>query len=84
MKYEPAAKPMKPSGRCQPGARALLDLMLYLTPGLISSGCYNARKIVGSSDVSLHAEGRAIDVAMSPDLAAKLAQALMGGKGGER
>jgi hypothetical protein len=31
---------------------------------------------------SLH-EGRAIDVAMSPDLAAKLAQALMG-KGGER
>jgi len=62
VKYEPAAKPMKPSGRCQPGARALLDLMLYLTPGLISSGCYNARKIVGSSDVSLHAEGRALDV----------------------
>lgn len=53
---------MKPAGRCQPGARALLDLMLYLTPGLISSGCYNPRNIAGSSTVSLHAEGRAIDV----------------------
>lgn len=62
MLYQPAAYPMRPSGKCQPGSRALLDTILYLTPGLISSGCYNPRTVAGSTTVSLHAEGRAIDV----------------------
>lgn len=62
MLYQAAAYPMRPSGKCQPGSRALLETMLYLTPGLINSGCYNPRVVAGSTTVSLHAEGRAIDV----------------------
>lgn len=62
IKYEPAHVPMVPAGGCRPGALALSETMRYLTPGLINSGCYNPRTVAGSSTVSLHAEGRAIDI----------------------
>lgn len=61
MIYEPAAKPMRPAGRCQPGAVALLEVLTSFD-GLSSSGCYNPRYVANSTTVSLHAEGRAIDV----------------------
>lgn len=61
MRYEPAYSPMRPAGRCQPGALALLEVLTSFD-GITSSGCYNPRHVAGSTTVSLHAEGRAIDV----------------------
>lgn len=59
--YEPAAAGAD-AGRCQPGARALLDLITFLSAEVRSLGCYNPRNVAGSTSRSLHAEGRALDL----------------------
>jgi hypothetical protein len=46
----------------QPGTAALLAHILASFPGSASAGIYNCRSIVGGSTLSLHAEGRALDV----------------------
>lgn len=65
MRYEPAAK--QPTAKaCQPGTLALGQALEVVWRDFISMrgayGCWNPRRIEGSSSWSLHAEGRAIDV----------------------
>jgi hypothetical protein len=65
VRYQPAA--LDPAQRgCQPGTRALASAVGEVWPELQSLegayGCFNRRKIAGSSSWSLHAEGRAFDV----------------------
>lgn len=59
--YEPARSP---GTTCQQGALALLAACRHVEPALaeISHGCYNNRPISGTSTLSLHAEGRAVDL----------------------
>lgn len=61
--YEPAGS--RCSGGPQPGARALMAAILdaYGKHGARSAGIYNCRKVAGTNTLSLHAEGRALDVA---------------------
>jgi len=65
VRYEPAAK-QPTATACQPGTRALLFAVRAAWPELAgfpsAYGCWNPRRIKGSSSWSLHAEGRAIDV----------------------
>jgi len=51
------------SGKCQPGTTTLLHYFMR-TYDLESWGCYGCRKIAGSTHMSLHAEGRAMDIAI--------------------
>lgn len=46
----------------QPGATALLAEIRKQFPGSASAGIYNCRNVRGGSSLSLHAEGRALDV----------------------
>lgn len=66
MRYEPASKTKPTATACQTGTKALEEAIRAVWPelgGLRSVyGCWNPRRIVGSSSWSLHAEGRAIDV----------------------
>lgn len=56
MRYEAATTVAK---GCQPGAR---ELIYYSSRfGLSNVGCFNNRSVRGSTTLSLHAEGRAID-----------------------
>ena len=50
------------SGAAQPGARALLDYCLARWPTLRSGGIYNCRPVRGRTTMSMHGEGRAIDL----------------------
>lgn len=50
------------AGAPAPGTTALLKSVLASFPGSRSLGIYSARTIRGSSAVSLHSEGRALDV----------------------
>jgi hypothetical protein len=53
------------TGKARPGAVALLDWCLAQYPGVArSGGIYNCRPVRGSSAVSIHSEGRAVDVMM--------------------
>jgi hypothetical protein len=65
VRYEPAQVARLSDG-CQPGAVALGTAIRSVWPELHSLsgpyGCWNRRKIAGSSSWSLHAEGRAIDI----------------------
>lgn len=65
VRYEPAAK-VPTATQCQTGTRALGLAIKNVWPELDSLtnvyGCFNRRKIAGSSSWSLHAEGRALDV----------------------
>lgn len=65
MRYEPASSSPRETG-CQTGTRALQLAIRTVYPELAGGanvyGCFNPRKIAGSSAWSLHAEGRAIDI----------------------
>ena len=50
------------TGGAQPGARALLDYCLARWPTLRSGGIYNCRPVRGRTALSMHGEGRAIDL----------------------
>jgi len=64
VRYEPAALHPTATG-CQPGTLALGQAIGAVWPEFVSFragyGCWNPRRIEGSSKWSLHAEGRAID-----------------------
>lgn len=64
MRYEPAGKNPTQTG-CMPGTKALASAVKTVFPELNSLtavyGCFNHRKIRGSTAWSLHAEGRAFD-----------------------
>ena len=53
---------VKPSGGPQPGAVHLMDWCLANVPTATNLGIYNNRSVRGGSGLSLHAEGRALDV----------------------
>jgi hypothetical protein len=57
--YQPATTVAK---ACQPGAKALMAWCLENYPPGSNLGCYNPRNVRGGVALSLHAEGRAIDV----------------------
>jgi hypothetical protein len=65
MRYEPASSSPRATG-CQPGTRALAQAIKVTFPELESLsqtyGCFNRRRMAGSTSWSLHAEGRAVDV----------------------
>ena len=46
----------------QPGTQKLLQLLLDRYPGTRSSGIHNCRNVGGSKALSLHGEGRAVDI----------------------
>ena len=46
----------------QPGAKALAAVLLEKFPGARNGGIYNARRVRGRAVLSVHAEGRAIDI----------------------
>lgn len=48
--------------KCQPGAIQLRQDLLSRYPETRDWGCYNCRTISGTDTLSLHAEGRAIDI----------------------
>lgn len=50
------------SGKAQPGAVALQELVLNRYPGSKSAGIYNCRPVRGGGRLSLHGEGRAVDI----------------------
>lgn len=84
MRYEPVLGNPTAKG-CQPGAFQLARAIEISYPELESLdgafGCFNRRRIAGSSSWSLHAEGRAIDVGIGgsdPQLAWRLACELVG------
>lgn len=52
-----------------PGAKALLDWILATTPHTTNLGIYNYRPVRGGGTLSVHAEGRAIDVGTPDPLA---------------
>lgn len=61
----------QPATQCtgeQPGARALMSWFLgaYGSVGGGNGGIYNCRRIDGSNQWSVHSEGRACDLAVSP------------------
>lgn len=69
MRYEPASS--NPTQvRCEPGTATLAAGIKVAFPRLYTMagayGCFNRRRIRGSSSWSLHAEGRALDVGV-PD-----------------
>jgi hypothetical protein len=69
VRYEPASR--DPSAvNCQPGTVALGRAIRTTFPELETLagafGCFNRRRIAGSSVWSLHAEGRALDVGVFP------------------
>lgn len=45
-----------------PGATALLNYLMETFPGTFSLGIYNYRRVRGGSSLSIHSEGRAIDL----------------------
>jgi hypothetical protein len=65
VRYEPAATNPTAHG-CQTGTKALQRAIYAVWPELAERqnvyGCFNRRRIAGSSAYSLHAEGRAIDI----------------------
>jgi hypothetical protein len=65
VRYQPAALD-PPQRSCQPGTRALALAVGSAFPELQTLsgayGCFNRRRISGSAQWSLHAEGRAFDV----------------------
>jgi hypothetical protein len=69
VRYEPATAATL-SLECQPATRALGhaigDVFPELTTMRGAYGCWNRRRIEGSSSWSLHAEGRALDVGVAP------------------
>lgn len=85
MRYEPASAQPTASG-CQPATHALGVSVSVVFPDLESLhgpyGCWNPRRIEGSSAWSLHAEGRALDIgvpaAAGKDAGWELACALVG------
>lgn len=52
----------KCSGKPQPGAVALQAMVLARYPGTKSAGIYNCRPVRGGASLSLHGEGRAVDI----------------------
>lgn len=56
----------------QPGARALMSWFLggYAAKGGINLGIYNCRPVRGSTEPSIHGEGRAADLGINPHGAA--------------
>jgi hypothetical protein len=69
LKYQPAADPPTARG-CQSGTLALGRAIRTVFPELLALtpvyGCFNRRKVAGTSTWSLHAEGRALDVGVGP------------------
>lgn len=65
MRYEPAGPGTPTATGCQDGTKALGLALRAVYPELRSLtgpyGCWNPRRIEGSSTWSLHAEGRALD-----------------------
>lgn len=59
MRYD---RPSHCTGQCQPGCVRLQSHLLRAYPGTANYGCYNCRQIRGGGPLSLHAEGRAIDM----------------------
>lgn len=55
------------SGKCQWGSARLQNDILKSFRGTSNVGCYNYRNIGGSRSLSLHAEGRAIDIGVRPE-----------------
>lgn len=75
------------SGGPQPGTTALeaAVLAVWSTRGATSLGTYNCRKIAGSDEWSLHAEGRAVDIdvdwppsALGSEVLARVTSAALG------
>lgn len=60
IRYDKAGS--KCSGKAQSGAIALQTLLLARYPGAKSAGIYNCRPVRGGSSLSLHGEGRAVDI----------------------
>jgi len=52
---------------CRPGAKALMAWILDQVDGAVSLGCLNNAVIPGSTTLSIHAEGRAIDPGTAND-----------------
>lgn len=50
------------AGSARPGARALMDWCLREYPAARNLGIYNHRPVRGSTSLSVHSEGRALDV----------------------
>lgn len=59
VRYDRATTPTRGP---QPGALALYNAILYLYDGAYGLGVYNNRSIRGSKALSVHAEGRAMDI----------------------
>lgn len=70
MRYEPASRLEPTQTACQPGTlalqAALRDVWPELAVGTGPYGCFNHRRIASSTTWSLHAEGRALDVGVTP------------------
>lgn len=70
MRYEPASRVEPTTSRCEPGTKALEEALRSVWPelqvGTGPYGCFNHRRIAGSTAWSLHAEGRALDVGVTP------------------
>jgi hypothetical protein len=70
-RYEPAAKDPTAT-RCQTGTVALASAIHEVFPELAvmrgAYGCFNRRRIEGTMQWSLHAEGRALDVGVAQGL----------------
>lgn len=65
--FAPSVGSLGCSGHPQPGTLALENALVgaYGPRGAVSAGIYNCRKIAGTDVWSIHAEGRALDLAVS-------------------
>jgi hypothetical protein len=52
----------------QPAPRALFTLLRANFPRIRNDGIYNSRFVAGTTKLSLHAEGRALDIGLSADI----------------
>lgn len=64
----------KCTGAAEPGAIKLRELILQNWNGTKDMGIYNCRNVRGGNTLSLHAEGRAIDIGASFSTMQQLAQ----------
>jgi hypothetical protein len=72
VRYEAASKARPKATGCQTGTRALALAVHDVYPEFLvfegGYGCYSQRKIAGTMNWSLHAEGRAMDVGVPAPL----------------
>lgn len=64
-RWHPAQGASVDSKGPRPGASLLMKVVLEYFPGTTNLGIYNYRQIVGGSGLSVHSEGRALDIGVA-------------------